>query len=95
MNLRTRFGLPKAEVTGQTRIVVAKSGEDWVGLIVDGVSEVLRIPAEAVEPTPAMATTAAFVFPARDRQVRRAPDHLVGLRVRVGISVAGLRARVA
>ena len=42
--------------------MVAKSGEDWVGLVVDGVSEVLRIPADAVEATPAMATTAASAF---------------------------------
>ncbi len=62
VNLRSRFGLPRAESTARTRIVVAKSGEDWVGLVVDGVSEVLRIPDDAIEPPPAMATTAASAY---------------------------------
>jgi purine-binding chemotaxis protein CheW len=62
VNLRCRFGLPKAAATAQTRIVVAKSGVDWVGLVVDGVSEVVRIPADAVEPTPSMATATASAF---------------------------------
>jgi purine-binding chemotaxis protein CheW len=54
VNLRTRLGVPKAEMTGLTRVVVVRAGEKWVGLIVDAVSEVLRIPSEAVEPPPDM-----------------------------------------
>jgi len=54
VNLRARLGLPAAAETAQSRIVVVMSGDAWVGLVVDGVSQVLRIPAEAVEPPPAM-----------------------------------------
>lgn len=62
VDLRTRFGLPKVEPTPLTRIVVVKAGEEWVGLVVDAVSEVLRIPVEAIEPPSAMVTTAESTY---------------------------------
>jgi purine-binding chemotaxis protein CheW len=62
VDLRTRFGLPKAEPTPLTRIVVVKAGEEWVGLVVDAVSEVLRIPVDAIEPPSAMVTTAESTY---------------------------------
>ncbi len=62
VNLRARFKLPEAEETPRTRIVVVKAGESWVGLVVDGVSEVLRLPALTVEPPPDMATTRESAF---------------------------------
>lgn len=49
IDLRKRFGLRQAEVGQQTRIVVVEVGELVVGLVVDGVSEVLRVPAERTE----------------------------------------------
>ena len=49
MDLRRRFGLPVGEETHRWRIVVAEDGAHAVGLIVDGVSEVLRVSREAVE----------------------------------------------
>lgn len=52
IDLRKRFCL---EVTGQTkdtRIVVVDIDQKVVGLVVDGVSEVLRLPASTVEPPP-------------------------------------------
>ncbi len=62
VDTRVRFGLPKAEVTSLTRIVVVKAGEEWVGLVVDAVSEVLRIPLDAIEPPSAMVTTAESTY---------------------------------
>jgi purine-binding chemotaxis protein CheW len=57
-DLRARFGMPEVEPTKETRIVVAESSSTRVGLIVDSVSEVLLVPADAVEPTPGVATGA-------------------------------------
>jgi len=49
VNLHTRFGLPESEFTKDTRIVVVNMDEEGVGLIVDSVSEVMRIRVDAVE----------------------------------------------
>jgi purine-binding chemotaxis protein CheW len=62
MDLRKRFNLELAEPTRRTRIVVAEVGAHTVGLIVDGVSEVLRVPAEAVEPPSSLVTTADSAY---------------------------------
>jgi purine-binding chemotaxis protein CheW len=63
VDLRKRLGLTNAEATSRTRIVVVKTEQEWVGLIVDAVSEVLRIPRDCVEPPSSMvvSTDAAFV----------------------------------
>ncbi|HJX68320.1 MAG TPA: chemotaxis protein CheW [Candidatus Limnocylindrales bacterium] len=58
VDLRARFGMPEVEPTKETRIVVAESPSTRVGLIVDGVSEVLLVPADAIEQTPAVASGA-------------------------------------
>jgi purine-binding chemotaxis protein CheW len=50
VDLRRRFGLPTAEHTRATRIVVVEIGDQVVGIIVDSVSEVLRINTSTVEP---------------------------------------------
>jgi purine-binding chemotaxis protein CheW len=60
VDLAARFGLQRTSVTKASRIVVAGVGQARVGLVVDGVSEVLMIPDDAVEPAPA-ATTASMV----------------------------------
>lgn len=52
IDLRKRFGLDCKEHDKATRIVVVKVDEITVGLVVDEVSEVLRIPADTVEPPP-------------------------------------------
>lgn len=43
LDLRKRFGLEKGEETDDRRIVVAELGNQTVGVIVDGVSEVLEV----------------------------------------------------
>src|SRR3989440_6625017 len=50
VDLRHRSGLPAAEHTRASRIVVVEIGDQVVGLIVDAVSEVLRIAGATVEP---------------------------------------------
>ncbi|MEM7681845.1 MAG: chemotaxis protein CheW [Planctomycetota bacterium] len=62
VDLRKRFGMPAKEATGDERIVVvevsAESGTRVLGFTVDRVNEVLRVPSDIVDPTPAMATGA-------------------------------------
>jgi purine-binding chemotaxis protein CheW len=50
--LRKRFGLEQIPSDKQNRIVVVEVQGTVLGFIVDSVSEVLRIPAETVEPAP-------------------------------------------
>ncbi|TAM61572.1 chemotaxis protein CheW [bacterium] len=54
IDLRARFGMARAEHTKNTRIVVTEIGSKRVGMVVDAVSEVLRIPVEQVEDAPEM-----------------------------------------
>ncbi len=57
INLRSRFSMPAHEADKNTRIVIALSGTYKVGMIVDSVSEVLRIQDQEIEPPPPMVTT--------------------------------------
>lgn len=50
--LRKRIGLEDRPHDKQTRIVVVEVSGNILGFIVDSVSEVLRIPADTVEPPP-------------------------------------------
>ncbi len=55
INLRKKFGLAAKDSDAQSKIMVVDVGTT-VGLIVDSVSEVLRISPDRVEPAPPMAT---------------------------------------
>jgi len=50
IDLRERFGFEKTEETKSTRIVVVEVENNTVGMIVDAVAEVLRLPTAAIEP---------------------------------------------
>jgi len=50
IDLRKRFGLPVEESTRETRIVVTEMAGITAGMVVDGVSEVLRVLEGAIEP---------------------------------------------
>ena len=52
IDLRKRFGLSAREHDKDTRIIVIEMTTMIVGFVVDSVSEVLRIPANTVEPPP-------------------------------------------
>jgi purine-binding chemotaxis protein CheW len=54
IDLRIRFGLETQKDTKQTRVIIVTMGAVKVGLMVDGVSEVLRISDESIEPLPPM-----------------------------------------
>lgn len=56
--LRKRFGLEPVAADKQTRIVVVEIQGAVLGFIVDSVSEVLRIPADTVEPPPQLGKAA-------------------------------------
>ena len=56
VDLRKRFGLELKEHDKNTRIVVVDIGGNIMGMIVDSVSEVLRLPANTVEPPPEIVT---------------------------------------
>jgi purine-binding chemotaxis protein CheW len=62
VDLRKRFDLPVAPETKETRIVVSELNGSAVGMIVDSVSEVLRVPEEAIEPPSPLVTTVDSIF---------------------------------
>ncbi|MCP4584298.1 MAG: chemotaxis protein CheW [candidate division Zixibacteria bacterium] len=52
IDLRKKFGMAEKEYDNHTRIVVVDVANEVVGLVVDGVSEVLRVPADSLEDAP-------------------------------------------
>lgn len=52
LNLRRRFGMPDEAATDATRIMVINLAGRTVGVVVDGVSEVLRLQRDDIAPTP-------------------------------------------
>ena len=62
IDLRKRFDLPVVEFTNHSRIVTVSINQLKVGMIVDGVSEVLMVAEEDIEPTPPMITTVDSAF---------------------------------
>lgn len=62
LDLRKLFGLTGAKQTTQTRIVVVSVQARLVGLVVDSVEEVLRVPKSAIEPPPSVGTMAGAEF---------------------------------
>ena len=56
IDLRKRFNLEMKEYDKNTRIVVVDINNNIMGMIVDAVSEVLRLPADTVEPPPELVT---------------------------------------
>jgi purine-binding chemotaxis protein CheW len=56
IDLRTRFGLPTQEPTDETRIMVVNMSGKTIGIIVDAVSEVLRVSRDQIAPPPPTVT---------------------------------------
>src|SRR5690349_1034007 len=50
LNLRLRFGFPKAAPTISSRLIILKTGQRRVGVIVDAAREFRIIPREAIQP---------------------------------------------
>lgn len=74
VDLRKRFGLSSGGLHHRSRIVVAELGEHTVGLIVDGVSEVLRVRNDQVEPPSVLITSEGSAYL---RGVAKLEDRLV------------------
>ena len=51
-DLRRRFGLSEKERDDNTRIIIVEPEGVPIGMVVDSVSEVLRMPAKDIEPVP-------------------------------------------
>ncbi len=52
IDLRKRFGMEKKDYDKNSRIIVVEIDEKLVGMIVDAVTEVLRITSDSIEPPP-------------------------------------------
>jgi purine-binding chemotaxis protein CheW len=62
VSLRKRFGFDEKASDEQSRIMIMDIQGITIGVIVDAVSEVLRIPSSTVEPTPHVATSLGTEF---------------------------------
>ena len=54
IDLCKRFNLPQSEKTNASRIIIVEEEGNTIGMVVDGVSEVLSIPIDSIEPPPPM-----------------------------------------
>ena len=52
IDTRRRFGLPPREMDEDARIIIVELAEQWVGMVVDAVAEVMDVPASQIERTP-------------------------------------------
>lgn len=62
IDLRKRFDLFAKDVTRETRIVVVELDGMTVGMIVDAVTEVLRVAEETIEPPPPTIATVDSIY---------------------------------
>ncbi len=53
-NMRKRFNLPLKDFDDDTKIIMVSTGASVVGLIVDGVREIIKIEDHEIESTPAV-----------------------------------------
>jgi len=52
IDLRVRFGMPEGETTAESRIMVLQACGKTIGIVVDAVSEVLRVKQDQISPPP-------------------------------------------
>ncbi|GGI97276.1 chemotaxis protein CheW [Halopseudomonas pertucinogena] len=62
IDTRQRFGLPSAEVTEQTRIVIIEADRQVVGILVDSVAEVVYLRQSEIETAPNVGTDESAKF---------------------------------
>jgi len=56
INLRTYFGMEHLDISDHTRVLVVDMGNFTAGIMVDKVSEVLRVPVSLIQPPPKIST---------------------------------------
>lgn len=76
IDLRKRCGIEPRAHTADTRIVVVGSSSGMVGLIVDSVSEVMRIPGDQIEEPSAIVSVPENTYL---RGIAKLENHLVSL----------------
>ncbi|PKL16141.1 MAG: chemotaxis protein CheW [Spirochaetae bacterium HGW-Spirochaetae-5] len=76
VDVRLRFGFPKGNITDLTRIIVVETGGKQVGLLVDNVYQVVRIPVANVDPPSELITGVSEEFIAG---IGRLKDRLIVL----------------
>ena len=62
INLRERFEIPSRAQDSDTRIIVVEVAEQTIGMVVDMVTEVTRLPLAAIEPPPSLIATVSSTF---------------------------------
>ena len=62
IDLADRLGFAPTEPTARHVIIVAQTGRQVVGLLVDAVSDIIAMPADKVQPTPDVGSEAARAF---------------------------------
>ncbi|WP_404402009.1 chemotaxis protein CheW [Idiomarina seosinensis] len=62
IDTRLRFGLPQAEVTDSTRIVIIESEKQVIGILVDSVAEVVYLKKSEIDTAPNVGTEESSRF---------------------------------
>lgn len=62
LDLSARFGFDKTETTPRNVIIVVQIEAQSMGLLVDGVSDILTVASSALQPTPDVGTDPAMSF---------------------------------
>ena len=62
IDTRMRFGLPSAEVTDNTRIMIIESDKQVIGILVDSVAEVVDLNTADIDDTPNVGTEESAKF---------------------------------
>ncbi|WP_434716048.1 chemotaxis protein CheW [Paraburkholderia sp. A3RO-2L] len=62
IDLRLRLGMPELEYGPQTAVIVLNLARQTIGLVVDGVADVLTLKDEQLSAAPAMASSAGAAF---------------------------------
>lgn len=76
IDLGVRFGIGPVPIERKTRILVVPAGDEDVGLIVDGVEDVMNASAADLEPTPSnIGTVSGHFF----RAILKSSDDLIGI----------------
>lgn len=55
VNLNKRFGL-EGDASTHSHTIIVESGDGLIGMLVDAVSEVIRVPPDQIHPAPSIAT---------------------------------------
>lgn len=56
VDLRVKFGLPEQRYDTQTVVIVLNIGKRTIGVVVDGVSDVISVPESEIKPAPELGT---------------------------------------